>query len=62
MAFYTQFHGISLPVCHNSAVKALPFKLRGELLLEAFLLLSKLFGLDTEKHKSSIEQTDLKFL
>lgn len=62
MAFYTQFHGISLPVCHNSAVKALPFKFRGELLLEAFLLLSKLFGLDTEKHKSSIEQTDLKFL
>lgn len=62
MAFYTQFHGTSLPVCHNSVVKALPFKLRGELLLEAFLLLSKLFGLDTEKHKSSTEQTDLKFL
>lgn len=61
-AFWTQFHGISLPFSQNSAVRALPFKLRGELLLEAFLLFSRLFGLDTEKHKTSIEQTDLKFL
>lgn len=53
MAFCTQFHRISLPVCQDSAVKALPFKLRGELLLEAFLLLSKLFGLDAEKHKTN---------
>lgn len=61
-AFCTQFHGISLPVCQNSVIKALPFKLRGELLLEVFLLLSKLFGLGTEKHTTSTEQTDPKFL
>ena len=30
---------------------ALPLRLRGELLLDVFLLLSKLFGRDTEKKR-----------